>query len=192
VIVPEDGMALGERRDSGISGGGVDLVEPGAAGERPDERVLATTRSHDEHPHAAIVFEPAFRFWSGVQDWAMDDPGVDRHEWESEWESLEDDLRSDPAHALPEVDRLVARMLDESGYELTDPVVREGEEREVVAEYLAAHEILEAAERDAEELSPGDLAAAVNGYRVVYEHLVTTRAAADAHLSAEQLGAEEA
>jgi iron uptake system EfeUOB component EfeO/EfeM len=122
----------------------------------------------------------------------MDDPGVDRHEWESEWESLEDDLRSDPAHALPEVDRLVARMLDESGYELTDPVVREGEEREVVAEYLAAHEILEAAERDAEELSPGDLAAAVNGYRVVYEHLVTTRAAADPHLSAEQLGAEEA
>jgi hypothetical protein len=116
----------------------------------------------------------------------MYDPGLDRHDWESEWESLEDDLRTDPAHALPEVDALVARMLTESGYELTDPVVREGEEREVVAEYLAAHEIVEATERAAGDLSPGDVAAAVNGYRAVYEHLVTTRAASDAELEAEE------
>ena len=74
----------------------------------------------------------------------MYDPGVDRHEWESEWESLAEDLRTDPAHALPELDALVARMLEESGYDLTDPVVREGDEREVVAEYLAAREIVEA------------------------------------------------
>ena len=110
----------------------------------------------------------------------MYDPGLDRHEWESEWETLDDDLRTDPAQALPELDRLVARMLEESGYELTDPVVREGEEREVVAEYLAAHEIVEAVERDADEVSPGDVAAAVNGFRAVFDHLVATRAAADA------------
>jgi iron uptake system EfeUOB component EfeO/EfeM len=116
----------------------------------------------------------------------MYDPGLDRHEWESEWESLEDDLRTDPAHALPELDALVARMLEESGYDLTDPVVRDGEEREVVAEYLAAHEIVEAAERDADDLSPGDVAAAINGYRAVYDHLVATRAAADAELGAEE------
>jgi iron uptake system EfeUOB component EfeO/EfeM len=116
----------------------------------------------------------------------MYDPGLDRHEWESEWESLEDDLRTDPAHALPELDALVARMLEESGYDLTDPVVRDGEEREVVAEYLAAHEIVEATERDADDLSPGDVAAAINGYRAVYDHLVATRAAADAELGAEE------
>ena len=116
----------------------------------------------------------------------MYDPGVDRHEWESEWGSLEDDLRTDPAHALPELDALVARMLDESGYDLTDPVVRDGEEREVVAEYLAAHEIVEAAERDAGDLSPGDVAAAINGYRAVHDHLVATRAAADAELDADE------
>lgn len=117
----------------------------------------------------------------------MYDPGLNRHEWESEWEALEDDLRTDPAHAVPELDGLVARMLEESGYDLTDPVVRDGEEREIVAEYLAAHEIVEATERDAGGLSPGDLAAAINGYRAVFEHLVTTRAAADAELPAEEV-----
>ncbi|HJQ51408.1 MAG TPA: hypothetical protein VJ838_12925 [Gaiellaceae bacterium] len=114
----------------------------------------------------------------------MYDPGLDRHEWESEWEALDEDLRADPAHALPELDRLVARMLEESGYELTDPVVSEGAEREIVAEYLAAHEIVQAAERDSDDVSPGDVAAAVNGYRAVFDHLVTTRATADAQLEA--------
>jgi hypothetical protein len=112
----------------------------------------------------------------------MYDPGLNRHEWESEWQALEDDVRDDPADALGEVDSLVARMLEESGYDLTSPVVREGDEREVVAEYLAAHEIAEAAERDPEELSPGDVAAAINGFRAVFEHVVTTRATADADL----------
>ena len=64
----------------------------------------------------------------------------------------------------------------------TDPVVWEGDEREVVAEYLAAHEIAEAAERDADDLSPGDVAAAISGYRAVFEHLVTTRATAGVDL----------
>jgi len=113
----------------------------------------------------------------------MYDPGLNRHEWESEWQALEDDLRTDPAGALPELDRLVARMLEESGYELTDPVVGEGEEREIVAEYLAAHEIVQAAERDADDASLGDVAAAVNGYRAVFDHLIATRAAADAALN---------
>jgi hypothetical protein len=120
----------------------------------------------------------------------MYDPGLDRHDWESEWQALEDDLRADPAQALPELDGLVARMLEESGYDLTDPVVREGAEREIVAEYLAAHETVEALERDSGDLSPGDVAAAINGYRTVFDHLVATRAAADAQLDAAE--AEEA
>src|SRR5438128_486676 len=92
----------------------------------------------------------------------MYEPGLDRHEWESEWQALEDDLREDPAAALPELDGLVARMLEVSGYDLTDPVAGEGDEREVVTEYLAAHEITQGAERDSGELSPGDVAAASN------------------------------
>jgi iron uptake system EfeUOB component EfeO/EfeM len=108
----------------------------------------------------------------------MDDAGLDRHDWESEWQVLEEDLRHDAAAALPELDGLVTRMLEESGYDPTDPVVGEGEEREVVAEYLAAHELMQTAERDAEELSPGDVAAAINGYRAVFDHVLTTRVSA--------------
>jgi len=122
----------------------------------------------------------------------MRDPGIDRHEWESEWQAFDDDLRTDPAGTLPELDRLVARMLDESGYDLTDPVAAEGEEREVVAEYLAAHEIADAAERDSGDLSPGAVAAAVNGLRAVFDHIVTTRSTADADLEAVDVETEEA
>jgi hypothetical protein len=114
----------------------------------------------------------------------MDDNGVERHAWESEWHALEDDLRADPVAALPELDSLVATMLEESGYDLTDPVVVEGDEREVVAEYLAAHDVVVAEDRDARELSPGDVATAINGYRAVFEHLVQTRPGADADLEA--------
>jgi iron uptake system EfeUOB component EfeO/EfeM len=120
----------------------------------------------------------------------MHDPGLSRHEWESEWESLEDDLHTDPAHALPELDRLVTRMLEESGYEMTDPVVVEGDEREVIAEYISAHDVAVASELDASELSPGDVASAINGYRAVFDHLVATHSTADADLGAAE--AEEA
>jgi iron uptake system EfeUOB component EfeO/EfeM len=120
----------------------------------------------------------------------MHDPGLNRHDWGSEWESLEDDLRTDPAHALPELDRLVTRVLEESGYEVTDPVVVEGEEREVIAEYISAHDIVVAVELDASEVSPGDVAAAINGYRAVFDHLVATHSTADADLGTAE--AEEA
>jgi hypothetical protein len=40
---------------------------------------------------------------------AMYDPGLDRHEWESELQALEDDLRDDPADALGELEDLVTR-----------------------------------------------------------------------------------
>jgi hypothetical protein len=190
MVVGAHGMAVGKRGDTGVAGSGVQLVEVRATGERPGERVLATSRPDDEHSHRGILFEPAFRIWNRVQDWAMYDPGLNRHEWESEWEALDEHLRADPAQALPELDALVARMLEESGYDLTDPVARDGGEREVVVEYLAAHEIVEAAEHDFSELSPGDVAAAINGYRAVFDHVVSTRATADAALDAAE--AEEA
>ena len=107
----------------------------------------------------------------------MQEPGLDRHEWESELAALEDELRDSPAEALPELDGLVARMLEETGYELTDPVVREGDEREVVAEYLAAHEITLDSQDGWQDVSPGDVASAINGLCAVFEHLVAARAA---------------
>src|SRR3979409_2014440 len=110
----------------------------------------------------------------------MDEPGLNRHEWESEMASLEEDLHDDPGGALSELDDLVGRMLEDTGYDVADPVVREGEEGEIVAEFLAAREIKEAYERGSEELSPGDIAAAVNGYRAIYDYLVSNGSVADA------------
>ena len=94
--------------------------------------------------------------------------------------SLEDDIETSPIEALPELDALVARMLEESGYELHDPVMRAGEEREVVAEYLAGHEITVALERGA-DISPGDVAAAINGLRAIYDFLITEYGVVDAN-----------
>lgn len=102
------------------------------------------------------------------------EPGLDRHEWESRMQGLEDDLRDDPASALPELADLVEQMLREAGYDLADPPVREGDEREVVAEYAAARETSNRVERD-EDVDPGDVGAAVNGLRALYDHIVAER-----------------
>jgi hypothetical protein len=107
----------------------------------------------------------------------MVEPGLDRHEWESEWQALEEELADSPAEVLPELDELVARMLAARGFAVSDAVAREGDEQEVVAEFLAARETTRLVETGAEDISPGDVAAAVNGYRAVYEHLLAERSA---------------
>ncbi len=105
----------------------------------------------------------------------MLEPGLDRHEWESRWQSLEEELEDSPRDVLPELDELVEQMLNERGYAIEDPVVREGDDREIVAEFLAAREITRLLADDPDAVSPGDVAAAVNGYRSLYEYLIEER-----------------
>jgi hypothetical protein len=93
--------------------------------------------------------------------------------------ALEDQLGENPAEALPELDRLLERMLQETGYDLADPVAREGDDREIVAEFLAAREITQLIERDQGDTGPGDVAAAINGYRAVYGYIVANRNSLD-------------
>jgi hypothetical protein len=100
------------------------------------------------------------------------EPGLDRHEWEGEMSAIEEQLSENPEESLPELDGLLGRMLVESGYDLDDPVALEGDDREVVSEFLAAREIKQAVEQDADGVSPGDVAAAINGYRAVFDHVV--------------------
>ena len=45
---------------------------------------------------------------------------------------------------------------------------------------LTTDDIVVAVELDSSELSPGDVATAINGYRAVFDHLVATHAAAEA------------
>jgi uncharacterized protein YhaN len=107
----------------------------------------------------------------------MVDPGLDRHEWESELRALEAELEDAPAEALSELADLVERMLEARGYDLEDRVAREGEDREVVAEYRAAREISDAVERGDGGAAPGDVAAAVNGLRSLAELVLDARRA---------------
>jgi hypothetical protein len=99
------------------------------------------------------------------------EPGLDRHEWESELASIDEDLRDAPVETLPELARLVARMLGERGYDLDDPVARDGDEREVVAEYQAARDVADRVDF-AEDVDPGDVADAINGLRSIFDHVI--------------------
>jgi hypothetical protein len=108
----------------------------------------------------------------------MQDPGLDRHEWETEWEALEPLVVDSPAEALPELDDLVGRMLAEVGYpveeeetEPASPVEEEGVDPEVIAGFRVAREITRQVERG-EDVGPGDIGHAVSLYRELYEHLL--------------------
>jgi len=104
------------------------------------------------------------------------EPGLDRHEWESEWESLQEELSDDPTVTLVSLDRLVAEMLDSRGYALTDEIASEGDDPEVVTEFRAAHEVTQAT-KSGRDVDPGDVAMAVNAYRALYEHVINDRTA---------------
>ena len=103
------------------------------------------------------------------------EPGLDRHEWESQWAQLEDDMHTSPEETLPELADLLEGVLAEAGYDLSDPVAREGEEREVVAEFLAAREIADQVDRG-DDVDPGDVAAALNGLVALHDFLSNTDA----------------
>ena len=107
---------------------------------------------------------------------SMHEPGLDKHEWESIYATLEEELADDPAGALPELADLVERMLTERGFQLDEPVTVLGEERDVLAEYQAAREVSDRVERD-EGVDPGDIAVAINGLQELYQHLLVVRAA---------------
>lgn len=104
------------------------------------------------------------------------EPGLDRHEWETELQALEPELADAPAEALPDLQKLVVRMLAERGFAPDDPIGSDGDEPEVIAEFRAATETVRALERG-DDVDPGDIAAAVNGLRAVFDYLVTARSA---------------
>jgi hypothetical protein len=105
-----------------------------------------------------------------------EEPGIDQYDWQSEYASFEEDLEDDPTGALPQFADLVERMLSERGYDLTDAVARDGEQRGIVADYLAARETSDRVERD-ESVDPGDIGAAIVNLREIFDVLVAERSA---------------
>ena len=101
----------------------------------------------------------------------MVEPGLDRHEWETEWQALEDELEDAPAETLPEMADLVERMLRVRGFPLDDDVADDGVEPEVLVNYRSARDIATRVERG-DDVDPGDLGEAIRNYRDIYAFLV--------------------
>jgi hypothetical protein len=99
------------------------------------------------------------------------EPGLDRHDWETEWQGLEPLVVDTPAEALPEVDRLIERMLVESGYPTTEEEAPDAADPQLVAEFLEARRITKLVEAG-ETVGPSDIGAAITGYRGLYELLL--------------------
>jgi hypothetical protein len=98
------------------------------------------------------------------------DPGLDRHEWETEWQALEPLVADSPAEALPELDGLVERMMTAHGYAMDEEQDSEAPEDEVMKEFLEARRITRLLE-SGEPVDPSDVGAAVAGYRNVHDYL---------------------
>jgi hypothetical protein len=101
----------------------------------------------------------------------MVESGLDRHEWETEWETLEPLVVDSPAEALPEVDRLVERMLAERGYPTTEAEALDAADPAVVAEFLEARRITTLVDAG-KNVDPRDIGTAITAYRNLYELLL--------------------
>jgi hypothetical protein len=104
------------------------------------------------------------------------EPGLDLHEWATEWAGLEPLVEDSPAEALSELGDLIERILVARGYQLDEEVTLEGEEREIVDEYREARRISDLVERG-ESVDPGDIGLAITGFRNLYEYLIRERRA---------------
>jgi hypothetical protein len=102
----------------------------------------------------------------------MREPGLDRHEWETEWQALEEQLEDSPAEALAEVADLIERMLVDQGVPINDAVADDGVDPEIIRDYEEARRITALVERG-DAVDPGDIGAAVRLYRELYEHLLS-------------------
>jgi hypothetical protein len=103
------------------------------------------------------------------------EPGLDLHEWQTQMELLNEQLKDSPLEALPDFADLIEQIMVERGLltETREPVTTAGDDPEIIDRYLAAREIATLAE--AGDADPGDLADAINNLREVYEFLVTER-----------------
>lgn len=100
----------------------------------------------------------------------MQEPGLDRHEYETQWQGLEPLLLDSPAEALPEAADLVGRMLAEQGLD-PDGEAEHEDAGELLLEYRQARDTARAVEVG-EVVDPGDVGAAVRGLRNVYEQVL--------------------
>ena len=104
----------------------------------------------------------------------MSEPGLDLHEWESQWAQLQEDAADSPDEALPEIVNLIEQMLADSGFDLENPVVVQDESRDIVSDFFAAREIARAAETT--KIDAEDIQTALDDLAEIHDFLVEDRA----------------
>ena len=113
------------------------------------------------------------------------DAGVSRHEWVTQWEQLEPELRDDPRETLPEVVRLVEDMLRELQFAVDDPVEDEPTE-DILPRFHDARRVAARIDQG-EDVDPAEIGDAVETVREVYAYLVDDRDTAGGLADTEEL-----
>lgn len=104
------------------------------------------------------------------------EPGLDVHQWESEWASLEDDLADSPETALSLVHELITRMLKERRILDDNLVVAEGADPEWFRTWEAGKELVALLEDPEADVDSQDVVDQIEEYRGLFEALVAERA----------------
>jgi hypothetical protein len=105
------------------------------------------------------------------------EPGLDVHEWRSEWASLEDDIADSPETGLPVVHELITRMLRQRGVLDDNLVVAEGVDPDWIRTWEAGRELVSLVDDAAAEVDDQDLVDQLDEYRDLFEALLEQRAA---------------
>ena len=104
------------------------------------------------------------------------EPGLNIHDWESEWQQLEPLVRDAPGEALPELHGLIERMLQERGVVDEAGVGTEGADPELLATYEAGRDVVGRLDRGL-TVDPSDIGNVIQEYRGLFEYLRSERAA---------------
>ena len=104
------------------------------------------------------------------------EPGLDVHEWQSEWASLEDDLADSPETALPQVHELIGRMLRERRILDESFVSVEGADPDWVRTWEAGRDLVARLENPELEVERQDVLDQIEEYRELFEALLAERA----------------
>jgi len=104
------------------------------------------------------------------------EPGLDVHQWESEWASLEDDLADSPETALPVVHELITRMLRERRILDDNLVVAEGADPEWFRTWEAGQELVALLDDPSADVDRQDIVDQIDECRALFQALVAERA----------------
>jgi hypothetical protein len=155
------------------------LGQAAALRQLPGERMLTPTRPHHEDFHEGTLVRPpeGLKHPRAAYNTRMStpEPGLDLHEWESEFASIEPDIADDPDNALVELTSLVGRMLTVRGIPVDDPVADDGEEPEILTSFRAAREVARLLD-SAQDVEPDAVATAIEDLRAIYDYLLVERA----------------